>query len=107
MTRYRSVQNQVEARVLIDPLIIERLKNLNKIYNGTSIRAAFYDENKVLIMIPGETEPFQSPETDSKATNIDGLKSLKEEVLQAMKIIDFLRLNSRKLTKKDKSQLCF
>ena len=50
--------DQVEARYLIDPIMIEKLKELYKEYHGKGMSAAFYD-NKMLILINSDYNHFE------------------------------------------------
>lgn len=86
--------DQVEARYLVDPLMIERLKNLHRIYHGKQLMCAFYNTNKVLILIKSDKNHFEPPKIDRKATNIREVMRLKKEVFQILKIIDYLKLYS-------------
>lgn len=86
--------DQVEARYLIDPLIVENLKALYKDYNGSQMMAAFY-EDSFLILIGSKDNHFEPPSIEIPATNADGLLAMKHEIAQIMSIIDRLSLYDR------------
>lgn len=83
--------DQVEARYLIDPLIIENLKTLYREYNGDKMMAAFYD-NHFLILIGSKKNHFEPPAIHTPATDEDGLLSMKNEIEQILSIVDRLSL---------------
>jgi len=83
--------DQVEARDLIDPLIIESIKGLRKEYEADKMSAAFYDGH-VLILIGSSKKHFEPADIEIKSTNEYELLSLKREVAQILSIVDRLSL---------------
>ena len=83
--------DQVEARYLIDPMIVENLKALYKEYHGTQMMAAFYDDH-FLILIGSKDNHFEPASIETPATNNEGLLAMKREIGQIMSIIDRLSL---------------
>lgn len=83
--------DQVEARYLIDPVIMENIKALYDEYHGNSLLAAFY-EGRVLIMIASSKNHFEPAHIDVPATNKRELLALRNEVSQILTIIDRLAL---------------
>ena len=83
--------DQVEARYLIDPRIIENLKSLYKEYSGDKMMAAFYDDH-FLILIGSNVNHFEPADINTPATNEDGLLAMKREIGQILSIVDKLSL---------------
>lgn len=83
--------DQVEARYLIDPAIIERIKALSAEYNGERFMAAFYDDH-VLILIASEENHFEPARIETPATDEASLVSMKHEIGQILSIVDQLEL---------------
>lgn len=83
--------DQVEARYLIDPLIIENLKTLYAEYNGNNMMAAFYDGH-FLILIGSKENHFEPASIKVPATDESALLSMKREISQILSIVDRLSL---------------
>ena len=83
--------DQVEARYLIDPVIIENIKTLYNEYNGNTLLAAFY-EGRVLILIGSKKNHFEPAKIEVPATNKAELLALRNEVTQILGIVDRLAL---------------
>lgn len=83
--------DQVEARYLIDPIMIERLKGLYEEYDGEQMAAAFY-ENKMLILIASKHNHFEPSNIYVPATNPSSILNMKKEIGEILSIIDKLSL---------------
>ena len=83
--------DQTEARYLIDPLIIESLKDLYQEYNGDKMLASFYND-QVLILIESTKNHFEPADIKIPATNEAELLSMKREIEQILSIVDRLSL---------------
>lgn len=83
--------DQVEARYLIDPMIVERLKALYAEYNGDKMMAAFYEDH-VLILIGSKKNHFEPAAIEVPATSEDDLLAMKHEIGQILSIVDRLSL---------------
>ena len=83
--------DQVEARYLIDPTMIERLKALYQEYDGEKMAAAFYD-NKMLILIASNHNHFEPAHLYIPASDPVSILSMKQEIGQILSIIDRLSL---------------
>ena len=94
--------DQVEARYLIDPLIIENLKALYSEYNGDKMLAAFYDDH-FLILIGSNTNHFEPASIEVPATNEAALLSMKREIEQILSIVERLSLYDSKARRKAES----
>lgn len=87
--------DQVEARYLIDPKIIESLKTLNDEFDGKNFSAAFYDEH-VLILIASSKNRFEPASIHTPAVDTKTILSLRNEIAQILSIIDRLALYNRR-----------
>ena len=83
--------DQVEARYLIDPRIVENLKTLYEEYNGSQMMVAFYDDH-VLILIGSKVNHFEPADIRTPATNEAGLLAMKREIGEILSIVDRLSL---------------
>ena len=83
--------DQVEARYLIDPVMMERLKGLQEEYDGEGITAAFYD-SKMLILIQSRHNYFEPAELEIPATDPRSILSMKNEIGEILSLIDRLDL---------------
>jgi hypothetical protein len=83
--------DQVEARYLIDPVGIERIKALYTEYNGEKMGAAWY-EGQLLIMIASKHNHFEPADISVPATDPESLQTMKREIEQILSIIDRLEL---------------
>ncbi len=94
--------DQVEARYLVDPAIMEKLKALYEHYNGKGISAAYYND-KFLILIASRDNHFEPPDIYTPATNPKGLEDLKKEIEDVLDIGDHLELYDPKQVQAEKS----
>ncbi|TNE31677.1 MAG: DUF3137 domain-containing protein [Alphaproteobacteria bacterium] len=83
--------DQVEARYLIDPLMIERIQALKGFYDTEGISLAYYD-NRFLALIPSEKNLFEPPKIDIRTLHPEILLALKQEIENVLHIVDQLRL---------------
>ena len=83
--------DQVEARYLIDPLMIEDLKALYEEYEGKGMGAAWYD-SRMLVMINSNHNHFEPADIKIPATNPESVLNMKNEIGQILSIVDRLSL---------------
>lgn len=83
--------DQVEARYLIDPAIVENIKALHAEFEGKDFRAAFF-EDRVLVLIASSKNHFEPAAIDQPAYDAAGVLSMKREVGQILSIVDRLAL---------------
>jgi hypothetical protein len=94
--------DQVEARYLIDPLMIEKLKGLYVEYEGEKMAAAFFD-NKMLIMIASSHNHFEPASIYTPATDPQSILSMKHEIGEILSIIDKLSLYDPKAVQQQRT----
>ncbi|MEM7329096.1 MAG: DUF3137 domain-containing protein [Pseudomonadota bacterium] len=87
--------DQVEARYLIDPRIIENIKALYREHGGTQLSVAFYDQH-VLILIGSSKDHFEAANIKTPAFDQANILSLRNEIAQIISIIDQLELYDRR-----------
>jgi hypothetical protein len=89
--------DQVEARYIIDPLMIERLKGLYMEYEGEKMAVSFYD-SKMLVMIASKHNHFEPASLYTPATDPQSILSMKREIGEILSLVDKLSLyDSRKV----------
>ena len=94
--------DQVEARYLIDPVMMERLKGLQEEYDGESMTAAFYD-SKMLVLIQSKHNYFEPADLEIPATDPRSVLSMKKEIGEILALIDRLNLYDPNALHKDKA----
>lgn len=83
--------DQVEARYLIDPKIIEEIKGISAEYEGKKMLVAYYDKH-VLLMIATKVNHFEPANIYVKATDPISILGMKHEIVQILSLIDKLDL---------------
>lgn len=83
--------DQVEARYLIDPVMIERLKGVQDQYDGDAMTAAFY-ESKMLVLIKSSHNYFEPADLEIPATDPRSILQMKKEIGEILSLIDRLSL---------------
>ena len=83
--------DQVEARYLIDPKMIEDIKGLYLEYNGDKMAAAFYD-TQMLILIASRYNHFEPADIYVRATSPESILSMKGEIERILSLVDQLSL---------------
>ena len=87
--------DQVEARYLLDPAIMENLKSLYEEHDGERLMAAFY-EGSVLILVESKKNLFEPASIHTPATDSESILSMRREVSSILSIIDRLSLIDRR-----------
>ena len=89
--------DQVEARYLVHPKIIENFTALSKEYEGGRLLAEYYN-GRLLLMLPSKAKHFEPASIHVEATNIKTLIELKRELVSVLSIIDELELATKQLS---------
>ncbi len=89
--RYSVFTNdQVEARYLFDPLMIERVENLKNVYAAKDIAMAYYND-QVLALVHCETEGLFEPRPiETPATDVTSVTKIQQELAKTLALIDYL-----------------
>lgn len=83
--------DQVEARYLLDPAMMERLVAIYKEFSGQGMAAAFY-QNKVMILISTSYNPFEPDGLFTPAGCHHSILRVKKEFEYVLSLIDRLKL---------------
>ncbi len=83
--------DQVEARYLVDPTMMERLNGMYEEYDGDQMAAAFYD-SKMLILISSKHNYFEPAQLEVPATDPRSVLSMKKEIGEILSIVERLEL---------------
>lgn len=83
--------DQVEARYLIDPVMMERLKGLQEEYDGEGMTAAFF-ESKMLVLIQSKHNHFEPADLTIPASDPRSILNMKKEIGEILSLIDRLEL---------------
>lgn len=83
--------DQVEARYLVDPTMMERLNSMYEEYDGNKMAAAFY-ESKMLILISSKHNYFEPAQLEVPATDPRSVLSMKKEIGEILSIVERLEL---------------
>jgi len=83
--------DQVEARYLIDPTMMERLNGMYEEYDGNKMAAAFYD-SKMLILISSKHNYFEPARLEIPATDPRSILSMKKEIGEILSIVERLEI---------------
>lgn len=83
--------DQVEARYLLDPAMMERLLAIYKEFSGQGMAAAFY-KNKVMILISTSYNPFEPDGLYTPAGCHHSILRVKKEFEYVLSLIDRLKL---------------
>lgn len=83
--------DQAEARYLIDPVMIENLKQMRDTYKADNFSAAYF-KNQVLVLLPSKKNYFEPADIHTKATDPASLVSMKQELGQVLDLVDHLEI---------------
>lgn len=83
--------DQVEARYLVDPTMIENLKTMRDVYNAESFSAAYFN-NQILVMLPSRHNYFEPANIGVPATDPQTIVSMKEELALVLNLVDYLEV---------------
>ena len=81
--------DQVDARYLIDPVIIERFKNMAEIYSAKGITASYYD-HQLLLLIPSKIDLFEPAGLEVSAEDKRSILHMEQELEHIFLLIDQL-----------------
>lgn len=84
--------DQVEARYLIDPVMIENLKGLHAEYEGETLLAAYYEDKRFLALIKSTHDYFEPADIQYPAVRPETIQNMRNELAQILKIVDKLEL---------------
>ena len=83
--------DQVEARYLIDPAMIERLKALYAEYDGEKMSVAYFNSH-MLVMVASRHNHFEPAGLETPATDPVSINTMRREIGEILSVIDRLEL---------------
>lgn len=83
--------DQVEARYLIDPTMIESLKKMRDTYDAKNFSAAYF-KNQALVLLPSQKNYFEPASIYTPATDPASIISMKQELGQVLDLVDRLEI---------------
>ncbi len=83
--------DQVEARYLIDPSMIENLKKMRDGYKAREFTTAYF-KNQVLVLLPSSRNYFEPADINVKATHPETIIDMKEELGLVLNLVDHLEI---------------
>lgn len=83
--------DQVEARYLIHPVMIEKLKALRDSYEAKGVMAA-YLKDTLLILMASNKNHFEPPDIKVPSTDHEELLAMKQEVGHVLSLVDELEM---------------
>lgn len=83
--------DQIEARYILTPSMIERIENLKSIFKAKYVRGSFKD-NKLILAVHTGKDMFAMG-NDFKDSNSQTFEILYDEIISILKIVDELKLN--------------
>lgn len=84
--------DQVEARYLIDPAMMERIQKISDVYAAKGLSMSYYGDSQVLSLVDCTRNHFEPPSIYHPATNMDAVMKIKHELSELLKFLDFLEL---------------
>lgn len=80
--------DQVEARYLIDPAMIERIVKLQHSHVAEGISVS-YKEKRILILIASKKNHFEPADIAIPSTDAEALSALRQEVSETLSLVDY------------------
>ena len=94
--------DQVEARYLIHPNVIEKFSALAQRYKGKGgIRAAYY-QSQLLLLVPSDENHFEPADIEIPAASPESVLAMRDDLLKVLDIVDELELIDEKQMELDK-----
>lgn len=84
--------DQVEARYLIDPAMMERIQKISDVYAARGLSMSYYGDSQVLSLVDCTRNHFEPPSIYHPATNMDAVMKIKHELSELLNFLDFLEL---------------
>ena len=91
--------DQVEARYLLTPAMMERVLEVKKLFKGKAIDFSFFD-NKLLIAVHTNKDMFESTSLFSSALRFDKVLNVIHQFYSIFQIIDLLKIEGKKNNEK-------
>lgn len=86
--------DQIEARYLLTPAMMERILEVKKLFKGKAIDFSFFD-NKLLIAVHTNKDMFESTSLFSSALRFDKVMNVIHQFYSIFAIIDLLKIKGK------------
>ena len=86
--------DEIEARVLITPIFMERLKNMKMVFSSSAYSCAFYQQY-LIIALSTKKDLFSLCSLIKPIDDKEQYKKLYDEVLSIIKLIDYFKLDKK------------
>jgi len=86
--------DQVEARFILTPDLMERIASLSNMFDGAKVQASFYN-NKLLLMVPTKKNMFEPQSIGKPVSFKEDIEMLMAEMAIIHEIVDLLELYKR------------
>ena len=84
--------DQIEARCLLSPAMIDRINNLKLAFRSNYIRGSFKDDKLILAIDTGKD--MFAMGNDFKVSNYRTFKNLFKEIISILQIVDQLKIDN-------------
>jgi hypothetical protein len=81
--------DQVEARYLLDPAMMERVTHVSDAYKSRGLSMACFD-SRICMLLASTRNYFEPPDITIPATDAEGIAAVKREIEQVLELIDYL-----------------
>jgi len=87
--------DQVEARFLVHPVVVENFSALSAPFFGKKVSVSFY-QGRILVLIPVDQNLFEPPSMWADVSNFDGIVSVKAQIAATLTFVDRLGLYKKR-----------
>lgn len=88
--------NEIEARYLITPALMERINNIKKVFEANKIYCSFYKQN-LYIGLSNSKDYFKICDMNKPLNDYSQFITMINEIISIYKLIDYLKLTQEKL----------
>lgn len=92
--------DQIEARYLLTPALMERILKVKKLFHGRSIEFSFFD-NKLLIAVHTSKDMFEATTLFKSTLNYKRVEEVYEQFVSIFSVIDELKIERSKVDEKN------
>lgn len=87
--------DQVEARFLVHPVVVEKFSKLSAPFFGKKIAVSFYG-GRILILISVEENLFEPPSMWQDVRDFNGIRAVKRQIQTVFNLVDSLELYKKR-----------
>ena len=82
--------DQVEARCILDPAMMERVEEISNMYFSKGVTISYDSGNRIFALIPFSGDFFKAPSIWCPATDVYTIARMKNEIKSMLSLIDLL-----------------